>query len=264
LDGQRGQRRHARRPLVNVARGSIDGAQVGLTNVMQSDGASHGTQVGLANVTTGAGVRDAASIGLANIARKQRGVQVGLLNVADEIAGVQVGIVSIARKNRGASISLLPIVLDGENHLTLGWTSASAANLGFKLGTRRVYAALSVGITRDIALDGPRYYASTFGLGVHILPRDRRFFLDLDVTETRFETISPARQDHRSLASLRLQAGYAIARHLAIVVGPTLNVQTAWDNEDRRPRGVSFAEQVWTSGGTTVRMYPGLVAGLEL
>jgi hypothetical protein len=250
--------------LANVERGTMNGVQVGLTNVLRPDGDSRGVQIGLANVATGGGVRDAASVGLVNVGRKQRGVQVGLINVADEIDGAQVGLVSFARKNSGASISLLPIVLDGENHLTLGWTSASAANLGFKLGTRRVYAALSVGITRDTEADGPRYYASTFGLGVHVIPRDRRFFLDIDITGTNFETFSPARQAHRNLASLRLQAGYAVARRLAVVVGPTLHVQTAWDNDDRRPRGVSFAEQVWTSGGTTVRLYPGLVAGLEL
>jgi hypothetical protein len=249
--------------LANVERGTMNGVQVGLTNVLRPDGDTRGVQVGLANVATGGGVRGAASVGLVNVGRKQRGVQVGLINVADEIDGAQVGLVSFARKNSGASISLLPIVLDGENHLTLGWTSASAANLGFKLGTRRVYAALSVGITRDTEADGPRYYASTFGLGVHVIPRDRRFFLDLDITGTNFETFSPARQAHRNLASLRLQAGYAVARRLAVVVGPTLHVQTAWDNDDRRPRGVSFAEQVWTSGGTTVRLYPGLVAGLE-
>jgi hypothetical protein len=249
--------------LANVERGTMNGVQVGLTNVLRPDGDTRGMQVGLANVATGGGVRGAASVGLVNVGRKQRGVQVGLINVADEIDGAQVGLVSFARKNSGASISLLPIVLDGENHLTLGWTSASAANLGFKLGTRRVYAALSVGITRDTEADGPRYYASTFGLGVHIIPRDRRFFLDIDITGTNFETFSPARQAHRNLASLRLQAGYAVARRLAVVVGPTLHVQTAWDNDDRRPRGVSFAEQVWTSGGTTVRLYPGLVAGLE-
>jgi hypothetical protein len=260
---ERGSVDGAQVALANVARGSIDGAQVGLANVMHSDADTHGTQVGLANVTTGAGVRDAASIGLANVARKQRGVQVGLLNVADEIDGVQIGLVSYARKNSGASISLLPIVVEGENHLTLGWTSASAANLGFKLGTRWMYAALSVGITRDTEVDGARYYACSFGFGVHAIPRDRRFFLDIDIVGTTFGTMSPARQAHRNLGSLRLQAGFAVARHLAVVAGPTLNVLTSWDGEDRVPRGVSFAEQVWTSGATTVRMYPGLVAGLE-
>jgi hypothetical protein len=61
---------------------------------------------------------------------------------------------------------------------------------------------------------------------------------------------------------LHVQIGYALAKHLAVVAGPSLNVQEARGDDDRRPRGVSFAEQVWTRG-STVRMYPGLSAGLE-
>jgi hypothetical protein len=259
----KGNFRGAQVGLANVAHGTMAGAQIGLANVMRAQGDTHGAQVGLANVTTGGGTRDAASVGLVNVARKQRGVQIGLVNVADEIDGVQVGLVSFARKNRGASIALFPVVLDGENHLTMDWSSTSMANLGFKLGTRRIYAALSVGMTRDTDPDGARYYACSFGIGVHVLPREQRFFLDVDAVGTSFGAPSPAREAHRNLGSLRVLAGYAIARRLAIVAGPTLNVLTAWDGDDRRPRGVSFAEQVWTSGGTTVRLYPGLVAGLE-
>jgi hypothetical protein len=249
--------------LANVEKGSLDGVQVGLVNVLRPQQATRGAQIGLTNVTTGEAERSAASIGLVNVGRKQRGVQVGLVNVADEIDGAQIGLVSYARKNSGVSIGLFPVVLDGENHLTLGWTTTSAANLGLKLGTRRVYMSLSLGITRDTEEDGHRYYAATGGIGVHAIPRGNRFFLDIDATNTSFQTFAHYRDVKRMVSSLRVQAGYAVARRLAVVAGPTLNVATAWDDDDRRPRGVSFAEQVWTSGGTTVRMYPGLAAGLE-
>jgi len=249
--------------LTNVARGDMDGAQVGLVNIARPEHASHGVQVGLTNVTHGDGVRDAASVGLVNVASKQRGVQIGLVNVANEIDGVQIGLVSVARKNSGASIGLIPIVLDGENHVTLGWTSTSAANLGFKLGTRWIYIGCAFGITRDMDESNARYYSNSCGIGVHVVPRGRRFFADLDASHTGFFTSFGEEDTHRIVDSLRLQIGYAIARHLAVVAGPSLNVQTAWDGQDRRPRGISFAEQVWRSGGTTVRMYPGFSAGLE-
>jgi hypothetical protein len=258
-----GQMRGAQIGLANVERGSMDGAQIGLVNVNRPQRETRGVQLGLANVTTGTAERKAASVGLVNVARKQRGVQVGLVNVADEIDGVQIGLVSIARKNSGASIGLFPVVLDGENHLTLDWNTISAANLGFKLGTRRVYVAAAVGVTRDTELGGDRYYAGTFGIGFHAIPRGRRFFLDVDATTMNIVALSSGHTPNRSVNSLRVQAGVAIARRLAIVAGPTLNVQVAEGDDDRRPRGVSFAEQVWTSGGTTVRLYPGLVAGLE-
>jgi hypothetical protein len=249
--------------LANIEKDDLDGAQIGVVNVDNPTHQSRGVQVGLANITSGEGEHAAASVGLVNVARKQKGVQVGLVNIAEEMDGVQLGLVSLARKNSGASFALLPIVLDGDNRLTLGWNSTSAANLGFKLGTRRFYVAASFGITRDTEQDASRYYACSFGLGGHLIPRDDRFFLDLDLVSTSFATFSNARQANRSLNSARLQAGFAIARHLAVVAGPTLNVQVAEGNDDRRPRNVAFAEQVWTTGNTTVRMYPGFTAGLE-
>ena len=249
--------------LANVEKGDLDGVQIGLVNVDNPTSEGRGAQVGLVNVTKGTGQSVSTNVGLVNVVRRQRGVQVGLVNVADEVDGVQIGLVSVARKNSGASFALLPVVLDGDNRLTVGWNSTSAANLGFKLGTRRFYVAAGVGITRDSEQDGNRTYASSFGLGGHLIPRGGRFFLDLDALGTNFFTTSHARYANRSLNSLRLQAGFAIAKHLAVVAGPTLNVQVAEGDDDRRPRNVSFAEQVWTSGKTTVRMYPGITAGLE-
>ena len=75
--------------------------------------------------------------------------------------------------------------------------------------------------------------------------------------------MSGARFENRSIHGVRLLAGYAISRHLLLVAGPSLNVQVAKNDDDRRPRAVDFADQVWTSGSYTVRMYPGFSAGLE-
>jgi hypothetical protein len=248
--------------LANIQQGGLDGAQVGLVNVDRPVTQSRGVQVGLANLTRGSGERSAASVGLVNVARKQHGVQVGLVNVADEFDGVQVGLVSVARKNSGVSIGLLPIVLDGENHATLEWNSTSAATLGFKLGTRHVYVAAGFGITRDLEQDGSRLYSTTFGIGAHVLPRDRRFFLDVDISNTGFVSSGPS-QAPLWVSALRLQAGFAVARHLAVVIGPSMNFQQAKTSDDRRPRNVSFAEQVWTTSSHTLRLYPGFSAGLE-
>jgi hypothetical protein len=259
-----GPTRGAQVGLVNVEKGDLDGAQIGLVNVDKPTAESRGAQIGLVNATGGTGARTASSVGLANLANKQHGVQVGLVNVVDEIDGVQVGLVSFARKNSGASIAIIPIVLDGDNRLTLDWSDTSAGTVGFKLGTRRFYVAAALGITRDIDRDGQREYASRFGLGVHVIPRGGPFFLDVEAASASFATLAHARDEQRWIHSLRLQVGFALTKHLAVVAGPALNVQEARGDDDRRPRGVSFAEQVWTSGRTTVRMYPGLSAGLEL
>jgi hypothetical protein len=266
--------RGAQMGLVNVEKGDLDGAQIGLVNVDKPTRESHGAQVGLANVTGGTGERISSSVGLVNVAKKQRGVQVGLVNYADEVEGIQIGLVSVARKNSGASFSLIPIVLEGDNRATLGWTETSVFNVGLKLGTRRIYVNLDWGFTRDTNDYGHREFTSTLGLGVHIIPRGGRFLLDLDVSTTGFAAIasrgsksnwefSSAEDEDRLVHSLRLQAGFAVARHLMIVAGPSLNVQNASGRDDRRPRTIRTAEAVWRSGDTTVRMYPGFSAGLE-
>jgi hypothetical protein len=260
--------------MVNVERGDMNGAQIGLVNVDKPTRESRSAQVGLANVTGGTGERTASSVGLVNVAKKQRGVQIGLVNYADEVEGVQIGLVSVARKNSGASLSLIPIVLDGDNRATLGWTETSVLNVGLKLGTRRFYVKLDWGFTRDTNDHGHREFTSTIGLGVHLIPRGGRFLLDLDASTTGFAAISSSgsksnwelsstENEDRLVHSLRLRAGFAVARHLMIFAGPSLNVQNASGSDARQPRTFSFAEATWTSGNTTVRMYPGFTAGLE-
>lgn len=249
--------------LANVQKGEMDGAQVGLVNVEKPTETSRSAQVGITNITSGDGVHAATKVGLVNVSRKQKGVQIGLVNVADEMDGLQVGLVSVARKNSGASISLLPIIFDGDNRATFGWDSTSVSNVGFKLGTRRFYATAGVGVTRDKDLDGRRQYASWFGFGVHAIPRGGRFFLDVDLISKDFGTLRDAHYDDRNVNSLRLQVGFAVARHLMLVAGPSLNLQVAEGDDDRRPRNVEFAQKVWTTGSHTLRLFPGVSAGLE-
>jgi hypothetical protein len=249
--------------LANLSSGDFSGAQIGLANVGSAPNMSRGAQIGLANVTLGPGANDGLQVGLANLTRRHKGVQIGLVNVADEVDGLQVGLVSVARKNRGASISLIPIVLDGDNRLTLGWNSTTALDLGLKLGTRRFYVVLAVGMTRNQDSAGNREYSATFGFGGHLIPRSGRLLLDLDLVGSSFASASDWHYQRRTVGSLRLQVGYAIARHLAVTFGPTLNVQEADAGDDRNPRGVSWAEHVWTRDRHVTRLYPGLVAALE-
>ena len=248
--------------LINVVKSDVHGTQAGLVNVIGPAAESSGAQVGLANVNQSVGMYNGAMVGLVNMGRKVHGAQVGLVNIASEVEGAQVGLVNFARKNRGASIGLLPIVLDGYHHGLLWFSDASALNLGAKLGTRHVYVILGAGMTRDRTNDERREFSATFGIGGHITPVRRPFFLDVDVTSTIFSD-GDGNGEHRQISSLRLQAGWQFAPYFAVVAGPTLNVQVAPDREDRAPRGVGSAEQVWHHGDHTVRMYPGLVAGLQ-
>jgi hypothetical protein len=274
----RGSLRGAEAGLVNVSAGTMRGVQVGLVNLVKSDAhgvqaglinvngpaaESSGSQVGLANVNGSVGMYDGAMVGLVNVGRKVHGAQIGLVNVAGEVEGAQVGLVNFARKNQGASIGLLPIVLDGYNHGLLWYSDQSAINVGAKLGTRHVYVVLGAGMTRDRYTNGDREFSCTFGIGGHITPVRGPLFFDVDLTNTQFATNDDYYQEKRQLGSLRLQVGWQFASHFAVVAGPTLNVQVAQDPDDRAPRGIGFAEKVWHSSDYTVRMYPGLLAGLQ-
>jgi hypothetical protein len=153
-------------------------------------------------------------------------------------------------------------MLDGYHRGALWFSDASVLNLGAKLGTRHVYVLLGAGMTRDRTNDDRREFSTTLGLGGHFTPLRVPVFFDIDASWTNFW--DGARNDeHRQIASVRLQAGWQFASHLAIVAGPALNLQVAEDSTDRAPRGVGWAEQVWHRGDHTVRMYPGLIAGLQ-
>jgi hypothetical protein len=249
--------------LGNLAIGDVHGLQTGLLNLVGPGAESSGAQVGLANLNGTTGMYNGAMVGLVNVGRKVHGAQVGLVNVAGEVEGAQVGLVNFAKKNEGASIALLPIVLDGYNHGLLWYSDQSALNIGAKLGTKHVYVVLGVGMTRDQYTNGHREFSSTFGIGGHITPVPGPFFLDVDATWTRFATLAHWQEEQRQLSSLRLQAGWQFARHFSVIAGPTLNVQVAQNRDDRAPRGIGFAEQVWHRSDHTVRVYPGLVAGLQ-
>jgi hypothetical protein len=264
--------------LANFNTGSLDGAQVGLVNVVSKD--VRGAQVGLLNVTLSAQTSTGGRVGLVNLDRSDLGLhgamvglvniggtvdgaQVGLVNVANEVHGTQVGLVNFASKNDGTSIALLPLVLDGYNRLALWYSDNSYLNVGAKLGTRHVYVVIGAGMTRDRSPDNHRMFSSIWGVGGHITPFTIPVFFDVDLVGTTLHASGSWNEEHRNLNSLRLQVGWQIARHLAVVAGPTLNVQVARDDVDRAPRGVDGLEKVWHHDGYTVRMYPGLVAGLQ-
>jgi len=249
--------------MVNFATNEVHGAQVGMVNLTLAAKESHGARVGMVNVDRSVTDMHGAMVGLVNVGWNIDGTQVGLVNVANEIKGAQVGLVNFARKNSGASIALLPIVLEGYNHAAVWFSDSSYVNLGAKLGTRHVYVVLGGGMTRDRTPENHRLFSSTFGIGGHITPFGSPLFFDIDIVGTALHGRGAWNDKDRNLSSLRLQAGCQIARHLAVVAGPTLNVQVAEDDADRAPRMVGPMEKVWHQDGYTIRMYPGVVAGLQ-
>jgi hypothetical protein len=256
-----GELRGFQAALTNINYGTVHGASLGLVNINR--GSTHGAQVGMVNVDRGGIALHGAMVGLVNVGGNIDGAQVGLVNVANEVKGAQVGLVNFARKNSGASIGLLPLVLDGYNRAAVWFSDNSFVNLGAKLGTRHVYVVLGAGMTRARSPENHRMFSSTCGIGGHFTPANSPLFFDIDLVGTSLHGKGDWNNEHRNLNSLRLQIGWQVARHFAVVAGPTLNVQVARDDADRAPRMVGPMQKIWHHDGYTVRMYPGVVGGLQ-
>jgi hypothetical protein len=153
---------------------------------------------------------------------------------------------------------------DGYNHLTTWSSDVSLANLGVKLGTRHFYVLLGAGITNGDRSRNGTLLSTQLGFGAHLVPGDGRLFVDVDVVSAAISRSDDLGQDQDGqLGTLRLSVGWQLASHLALVGGPTYNVQTSWNGADHQP-GLGFAERVIRDGATTVRMFPGFVLGLQI
>jgi hypothetical protein len=193
-----------------------------------------------------------------------RGTQIGVVNVASDVSGAQIGVVNVARRNDGLSFGILPLVGNGYNHVTSWASDVSLANVGFKLGTPHVYTLWGFGVTNGDRVRKETLLAVHFGVGAHVTPWDGPLFLDIDVVASSVDRSSELGENNDSqLGTLRLMVGWQLARHLAVVGGPTYNVQTSWNGTDRQP-GFGVAEHVIHDGSTTVRMFPGFVLGLQI
>jgi hypothetical protein len=147
------------------------------------------------------------------------------------------------------------------------------SNLGFKLGGRHLYTNLTAGYQPGDPLTGPgpeKFTNGTrrFGTGVGIgwrFPVERGPLSSLDL-EAHWLQVHPAWKwidDAPGVASLRLQAAFALAPHFALVAGAGVNVAVGINGRDV-DFGVGATQSVYRSGDTTVRIYPGLLLGLQI
>jgi hypothetical protein len=248
--------------LVNYAAGDLRGVQLATVNVARGD--VQGAQVSTVNVAKGE-VRG-AQIAVVNVGGRVRGAQVGVVNIADEVDGLQLGVVNVARRARGVSFGLVPIIGNGYNRVTAWSSDTSLANAGFKLGTPHFYVLGGLGAANDHTPGVDRPVAQHLGLGGHITPFGGRLFFDVDAVNTylgRLDSRTFEESEARSLSSLRVAIGWQLARHFAVYGGPTVNVQVSGDGRDYRP-GFGDLDTVLRDDTTTVRLFPGFVAGVQL
>jgi hypothetical protein len=267
--------------LVSYSAGNWRGAQLGTLNVAQGM-----TGAQLAAINVGADVAG-LQLGAVNVAGRATGLQLSAVNVAGESAGLQVGAVNVARHARGfqfgavnvvdqhdgEAFGVVTIARNGLHELAVYTSDTMAANLALRLGTRHLYTSFMAGIHPGDANNGrdplrlsrgDRRYGAGMGVGW-------RFGLDLGRLEA-LELEASAMQTTGDLSTadnmplvtgLRLQAAVHLAPHLSLFGGPSANVAVGWNDHDADV-GLGALEQVHRSGGTTVRIYPGFVVGVQL
>jgi len=231
---------------VNAAFGDVEGAQLaGLVNYAR--GRVTGAQLALGG----------------NYAGEVQGAQIGLVNLAGHVVGAQIGLINYAHRVDGTSLALLPLVADGYNHVEVWSDTSLPLNLGARLGAHHLHVVLSAG-TQDLAFGPGCVLRVGGGVGTHVSLG--RVYLDLDATSHVLlgGVCDGQRAQLRPtlLGSLRLTAGYAITRELAVFLGAAANLEIRRVEADRRftfvdvdPGDTSFDVGAFPSAFLGVRLF---------
>jgi hypothetical protein len=213
-----------------------------------------------------------AQLGVVNTAVNTTGVRLGVINVAKRSKGFQLGVINVAEHDDGESFALLNFIGNGIHDATVFATDVMFTNLGIKLGGRHLYTHLSVGYQPGDALAadgaevftrGTRRWGAGGGFGWRFpIERGPLAYLELEAGTTQLRSSWSWDATLPNVNSLRAQVGLRLARYLVAVAGAGVNVAVGTDSTDASLGwGPEF---VGREGATTVRIYPGLMLGLQI
>jgi hypothetical protein len=219
-----------------------------------------------------AGTMDGFQLGVVNASTAASGFRFGVVNTTGTSRGFQFGLVNVAKHDDGESFALVNIIGNGIHNVSLFATDVMVSNIGVKLGGRHLYTNLTAGYQPGDALpdgverftNGTRRFATGVGLGWRF-PVDRGVlsYLELEADWLQVRPVWKWTGEAPGIASLRLQAAVRIAPHLALLAGAGVNVAVATGGRDL-DLGVDATQGVFHNGDTTVRIYPGLLLGLQI
>ncbi|MDB4981994.1 MAG: hypothetical protein JWM82_2746, partial [Myxococcales bacterium] len=213
-------------------------------------------------------------LGAVNVIETGGGFRLGVINVARETRGFQLGVVNVAAHDDGESFAVLNLIGNGIHALSVTSTDVMLTNLALKLGGRHLYTAFGVGyqpgnaiatgasdtrFTRDNGRWGP-----SLAVGWRVfVPAGRFEHLDLEASTINVYEKNGVSDKAPGVNSLRLSAGIRLAPHIALVAGAGVNVVVGQSGGDA-DLSLGGPQSVNHDGSTTVRIYPGFVAGLEI
>ncbi len=200
-----------------------------------------------------------AQVSVLNVGGDVTGAQVGIVNVAGRVNGLQLGIVNVARElESGVPVGLVSIARNGQFHVEAFGNDFNYANTAIKVGSRHLYTTLVLGLGTAEGSRGPSHWSLGVGLGAH-LPLSERLFLDVDAVSHTLYDWDASFTGNRLLHQLRVVAGFQVARRLALIGGPTLNVMH--DTTGAAVGNVSRLSH-WDAAGVLV--WPGVQLGLRI
>ena len=255
---------------VNMTDGTVSGVQ--LTGGVNVAGRAVGVQLAPINL---AGHTAGVQLGLVNVAwRHARGLQLGAVNVASRSRGFSFGLVNVAREHDGEAFGLLNFIGNGIHDVAVYSTDTMLTNATVKLGGRHLYTSYSFGYTPGDKLSGANPTLITgdhrrLGVGMGIGYRfDLDFgwlrFMELEATGMAVQPeLDLSANDVPLLTAARAIVGIELTRQLTLIAGVTENVSVATNGRDLDLQQAGL-EKVMRSGDTTVRIYPGVLLGLQL
>jgi hypothetical protein len=254
---------------VNLARASRGLQMAGAVNVSKQTLGMQMAPVNVAEDVTG------FQLGVVNVSGAATGFRLGVVNVARETHGFQFGVVNVAERDDGESFALLNLIGNGIHDVAAYATDTMLSNIAVKLGGRHLYSALLFGFTPgdDLATGtedfkrGTRRIGIGFGLGWRAPIGLGRFeALEIEASSMNMHSDFGSGWDSPpTVSSLRVSALVNLAPHVSLLAGAGANVSIAQDGRDA-DFNLGLPEYVHHGGtdGTTVRVYPGFVLGLQL
>jgi hypothetical protein len=215
-------------------------------------------------------------LGVVNSSLDATGFRFGVVNATRNSKGFSFGVVNVAKHDDGESFALVNVVGNGIHDVSVFATDVMAANFGFKLGGRHLYTNLIAGyqpgdqLTKNLTTGADQYTANTerFATGVGIgwrfpVERGPLAHLELEADWLEIRPVWSWTSNPPAVGSLRLQAGLNIAPHVLLLAGAGVNVALATDSKVIDLNRIGLESELH-SGETTVRIYPGLLVGLQI
>lgn len=188
------------------------------------------------------------------------GLQLAPVNIAETVKGFQLGVVNISEEMDGEALGVITITKNGQFHINAWADEVAPINLGFKLGTKRIYNLYGLGIKSS---GDSTYIIFNGGLG-WTLPLNQ-FFLDFEVIGGPIRRRFSFRNwENTRLSRLRVIGGWQVIPKLAITAGPTINV---YYSKERDGADLPFYDATiysTRSGDWWVRIWPGFAVGIQI